>query len=40
MSRETRSGYRTAINEVSVRVATLRSEDKTRVVSFVNECKE
>lgn len=40
MSRETRSGYRTAINEVSARVAVLRSADKTRVVSFVNECKE
>lgn len=40
MSRETRSGYRTAINEVSARVAALRSADKTRVVSFVNECKE
>ena len=40
MSRETRSGYRTAINEVSARVAALRSADKTKVVSFANECKE
>ena len=37
--REVRSGYRTAINEVSARVAVLRNEDKTKVVSFANECK-
>ncbi len=36
---ETRSGYRTAINEVSARVAELRAKDKTTKVSFVTECK-
>ncbi len=36
---ETRSGYRTAINEVSARVAELRAQDKTAKVSFAGECK-